>query len=169
MQPRDGTIVIRVTRPSDIEAIVRLTSREFRAASIDARIQSMIGGARWIKVKASVLRNEVTANPRGCFVATRGAEVVGYVTTTVNPAASRGTIANLAVSSICQGRGIGRRLLRRALRHFRKLGLHHAKIETLETNAVGRHLYPSLGFREVARQIHYVLPLDNPPLKGRKK
>ena len=35
-----------------------------------------------------------------------------------------------------------------------------AKIETLEQNPVGQALYPSLGFREVARQIHYAMRLD---------
>ena len=34
-----------------------------------------------------------------------------------------------------------------------------AKIETLEQNTIGRHLYPSLGFREIARQIHYAMSL----------
>jgi len=33
------------------------------------------------------------------------------------------------------------------------------RIETLEQNAIGRQLYPSLGFLEVARQIHYAMPL----------
>ena len=47
-----------------------------------------------------------------------------------------------------------------ALQHFRDCGLTHAKIETLEQNATGQHLYTSLGFREVARQIHYVADLS---------
>ena len=34
-----------------------------------------------------------------------------------------------------------------------------AKIETPEQNARGQALYPKLGFQEVARQIHYVMPL----------
>jgi hypothetical protein len=38
-----------------------------------------------------------------------------------------------------------------------------AKIETLEQNSIGRHLYPSIGFIEVARQIHYALPLLGGP------
>ena len=33
------------------------------------------------------------------------------------------------------------------------------RIETLAHNAVGQHFYPSMGFEEVARQIHYVKPL----------
>ena len=35
-----------------------------------------------------------------------------------------------------------------------------AKIETLEQNPIGQTLYPSLGFQEVARQIHYAMRLD---------
>jgi len=34
-----------------------------------------------------------------------------------------------------------------------------ARIETLEQNPIGRQLYPSLGFLEVARQIHFAIPL----------
>ncbi len=34
-----------------------------------------------------------------------------------------------------------------------------AKIETLEQNATAASLFPKLGFREVARQIHYIKPL----------
>ena len=37
-----------------------------------------------------------------------------------------------------------------------------AKIETLEQNAVGQALYPRAGFKEVARQIHYAMRLDEP-------
>ena len=40
-----------------------------------------------------------------------------------------------------------------------QLGLRQAKIETLDTNLAGQHLYPKLGFVEVARQIHYAMPL----------
>ena len=39
-------------------------------------------------------------------------------------------------------------------------GMSVAKIETLEQNPIGQTLYPSLGFVEVARQIHYALRLD---------
>ena len=56
-----------------------------------------------------------------------------------------------------RGQGLGRRLIEHALAHFRAAGMTIAKIETLEQNAVGRHLYPSVGFVEVARQIHYAM------------
>jgi ribosomal protein S18 acetylase RimI-like enzyme len=32
-------------------------------------------------------------------------------------------------------------------------------IETMENNAIGQRLYPSFGFEEVGRQIHYALKL----------
>ena len=46
-----------------------------------------------------------------------------------------------------------------ALEHFRSLGLAQARIDTLTCNEVGQHLYPAMGFRELARQVHYVMPL----------
>ena len=57
------------------------------------------------------------------------------------------------------GRGLGRRLIEYALNVFRKDGLTHARIETLVQNDVGNHLYQSIGFREVARQIHFCADL----------
>ena len=32
-----------------------------------------------------------------------------------------------------------------------------AKIETVVGNEVGEHLYPAMGFKEVARQTHYIM------------
>ena len=48
-------------------------------------------------------------------------------------------------------------LLEHAIVFFRRSGMEVAKIETLEQNEAGRKLYPSLGFQEVARQIHYAM------------
>ena len=153
-------IRIRRFKPEDTEAITRLTAAVFAPASIDARIEARFGGTSWKRIKGAAVRQELEHNPRGCFVAARGDRVVGYVTTTINPLAARGIIANLAVAAACQGQGVGRRLLARALRHFRQLGLRQAKIETLTTNAAGQWLYPALGFQEVARQIHYAMTLE---------
>ncbi|MEZ4660478.1 MAG: hypothetical protein R2911_23220 [Caldilineaceae bacterium] len=33
------------------------------------------------------------------------------------------------------------------------------RIETLAHNPIGQYLYPSCGFEEIARQVHYVMPL----------
>ena len=161
MKNDNGEIIIRPVRHEDLKSIVEVTEKEFRNASIDAKIEDMIGGAPWIKTKADMLKKETEGNPDGCFVAVSGGEIVGYVTTVINAVASRGVIANLAVSSKVQGRGLGRKLIGRAVEYFREQGLHQAKIETLETNQTGSHLYPSFGFREVVRQIHYIMPLGD--------
>ena len=159
MKNQKDEIIIRTAACSDLKNIVDLTEKEFRSASIDAKIEDMIGGTPWIETKAAVLKSEIEKNPDGCFVAVSDGEVVGYITTAIVSIASRGVIANVAVSSKLQGMGLGRKLIGRAIEHFRKLGLHQAKIETLATNQAGQHLYPSLGFREVERQIHYIMPL----------
>ena len=39
-------------------------------------------------------------------------------------------------------------------------GMTHGKIETLDQNEVGLHLYPKMGFEEVARQVHFVKKLS---------
>ena len=161
MKNQKDEVIIRTAVASDLKDIVALTEKEFRGASIDAKIEDMLGGTPWIETKAVVLKNELEKNPDGCFVAVLDGEVVGYVTTAIISVASRGVIANLAVSSKLQGRGIGRKLIDLAISHFRKLGLHQAKIETLASNQVGQHLYPSLGFREVERQVHYIMPLTD--------
>lgn len=152
---------IRPFRDGDLDAILRITGEVFAPVSIDARIEAMFGRARasWSEIKGQVLRNELSDNPEGCFVAELGGKVVGYITTQINLPASRGVIPNVAVIAAVQGRGLGRRLILRALNHFRGLGLRYAKIETLEDNEVGRRLYPSLGFREVARQVHFAMEL----------
>ena len=160
MKNQKDEIIIRTAVASDLRSIVDLTEKEFRSASIDAKIEDMIGGIPWIETKAAVLKTELEKNPDGCFVAVSGGEVVGYITTVIAGIAARGVIANVAVSSKLQGGGIGKKLIGRALDHFRGLGLHQAKIETLASNQAGQHLYPSLGFREVERQIHYIMPLS---------
>jgi ribosomal protein S18 acetylase RimI-like enzyme len=86
-------------------------------------------------------------------------QAVGYVTLKFDPETKIGWIHNMAVAAGVRNQGLGRRLLEHALDRFRAGGMTVAKIETLEQNPVGRHLYPALGFREVARQIHYAMDL----------
>jgi ribosomal protein S18 acetylase RimI-like enzyme len=95
---------------------------------------------------------------------------VGYVTMQFDRESKIGWIHNLAVDASLRGQGLGRRLIEHALDRFRAAGMTVAKIETLEQNEIGKHLYPALGFREVARQIHYAMPLiqynSAPPSNG---
>jgi len=156
-------IVIRQARPDDFEAIASVTAEVFRPFALEAHIQEAIGnagGQEWLRIKTAEIERDRRADPEGCFVAERGGRVVGYLTSALSPFVSRGRIVDLAVAAECQGRGVGRRLIETALARFRRLGLKQAKIETLTCNPVGRHLYPAVGFKEIARQIHYIVPLE---------
>ena len=71
-----------------------------------------------------------------------------------------GWIANLAVDPAFHKRGVGRALLEYSLAYFRVQGVKLVRIETNDENQVSQHLYPQLGFREAARQIHYAMKLE---------
>lgn len=163
MKTRSNPVTVRTARPEDIDAIIAITKEVFGPFALEALIARKLGtsdSVSWIDIKAQDLRRELIGGCDVCFVAEMGGRLVGYATNYINQLASRGTIANLAVSAACQGLGVGRLLLERSLERFRELGLKQAKIETLECNETGQHLYTSVGFQEVVRQIHYVMPLD---------
>ena len=70
-----------------------------------------------------------------------------------------GRIPNLAVDPGARGSGIGSALIQHAIDYMRAEGMAMGKIETLVQNERGQALYPRFGFQEVARQIHFVMPL----------
>jgi ribosomal protein S18 acetylase RimI-like enzyme len=153
---------IRPYCPSDLEELKRITVEGFTGVSIDHGIEEQFGsinGHDWRWRKARHIDADVARDPAGVFVAEDDGQVVGYVTTWLDRAGGIGNIPNLAVAATHRNQGLGRTLLEFALDHFRQAGLTHAKIETLAQNAVGNHLYPSLGFVEVARQVHFVAKL----------
>ncbi|MEO8496847.1 MAG: GNAT family N-acetyltransferase [Planctomycetota bacterium] len=154
---------IRRYQPTDLETIKRLTVEAFDGVSIDRNIEDQFGPINnhdWRWRKARHIDFDVQRDAHGVFVAEIDGQVVGYITTFRDRDAGMGLIPNLAVDAGQRGRGIGRKLIEYALQHFRQEGLTHAKIETLDQNDVGQSLYPSLGFREVARQIHYCMALE---------
>ena len=154
---------IRLYRPDDLPALKQITVEAFDGVSIDHAMEQNFGLVRqhdWKWRKARHLEVDVERDPTGVFVCEAEGRIVGYITTWQDREAGLGHIPNLALVPACRGRGWGRLLIEHALAHFRRCGLSHAKIETLAHNDAGQHLYPSLGFREVARQIHYVAALD---------
>ena len=153
---------IRLFQPTDLDDLKRLTTEGFVGVSIDHGIEETFGVINahdWRWRKARHIDEDVARDPAGVFVAEDGGQIVGYITTWKDREAGIGHIPNLAVAASHRNQGLGRTLLEYALNHFRAAGLTHAKIETLAQNAVGNHLYPSLGFMEVARQVHFVAKL----------
>ena len=161
-------IAIRPYRESDRPAVRELTVAGFEGVSIDHNIDRQVGpiaGRDWRWRKSRDIDRDIDVLGAELSVAEddESGAVVGYVTMQCDAQTRIGWIHNLAVSARVRGGGLGRRLLEHALEHFRAAGMTVAKIETLEQNPVGRHLYPSVGFVEVARQIHYAMPLTDEP------
>lgn len=157
-------MIIRKYRPSDRETLKDITINCFDgASSIDHNIERLFGlinKKNWACRKKRQIDDDINANSDDIFVAEVNDTPIGYVIMRLNHENKIGLISNIAVLSEHRGSGIGRTLIEEALGHFRDKGMKLARIETLDTNQVGQHLYPAYGFKEVARQIHYALPLE---------
>ena len=136
-------VQIRSANPADLPALQALHRQAF-------------GGKAEAKLVALLIERGKSAVS---LVAEVDGQVVGYVTTRLNRFKSIGQIPNLAVDPAYRNRGIASTLIQRALDYFREERMAFAKIETLAQNERGQSLYPKFGFVEVARQIHYVMPL----------
>jgi ribosomal protein S18 acetylase RimI-like enzyme len=157
-------MTIRPFRREDLERVRQITVESFEPVSIDRNIERDFGpvaGKDWRERKARDVTVDCEVQPEGVFVAEEDGEVVGYVTTRLDRFTGIGRIPNLAVDAGHRGGGIGSDLIRHAIEWMREQGMAMAKIETLVQNERGQALYPRFGFREVARQIHYVMRLED--------
>jgi len=155
--------LIRRFAEGDREVLADITALAFDGVSIDQNIERIFGpiaGTGWQWRKKSQIENDIAANPDGILVYEEDGRVLGYITTRVDMRTRIGWIPNMAVHPARQGRGIGKQLLQAALAYLRQRGMEYARIETLEQNTVGLRFYPSMGFKEVARQIHYIKRLE---------
>jgi ribosomal protein S18 acetylase RimI-like enzyme len=149
---------IRRYRPEDLPAIKQLTLDSFAGVTLEQNVEDKLGqlhGHDWRWRKARHLDEDAAVHPAGIFVAELQGRIVGYITTRLDPEAGRGRIPNLAVARELRGQGLGRQLIEHALDYFRREGLVYAMIETMAQNEIGNRLYPSCGFIEVARQVHF--------------
>jgi len=149
---------IRLFQPSDLNELKRITIEGFEGIAIDQSVETALGilnGHDWRWRKARHVDEDIEANPTGVFIAEEGGIVLGYISTRVDYEGGKGRIPNLAVEQSARGRGIGRRLIEYALEYLRCEGITFVMIETMENNPVGQHLYPSCGFVETCRQIHF--------------
>jgi ribosomal protein S18 acetylase RimI-like enzyme len=164
-------IHIRPFQEADRPVVRQLTIAAFEGVSIDHNIEVRLGlvaSRDWRFRKSRDIDRDIDEPGAKVAVAEDDCSgaVVGYVTMQCDRETRIGWIHNLAVETETRGRGLGRRLIEHALAHFRAAGMEIAKIETLEQNPIGRHLYPSVGFLEVARQIHYAMALGDRPDDG---
>lgn len=161
------TTRIRPARASDRQALRAMTIQGFEGVSIDHGIERALGPVRGLDWKSRKARHvdDDLDHPEGEVAVAEDEEgrPIGYVSMRFDRGSRVGWIPNLVVLPDARGRGLGRSLLEHALARFRAEGMSIAKIETLEQNEVGRHLYPSVGFVESARQVHFAMRLDQEP------
>lgn len=156
-------MTIRPYQPADLATLREITVEAFNGVSIDQAIEAeygLINGKHWQFRKGRHVDDDAARDPAGIFVLERDGEIAGYISTRMDIEAGIGFIPNLVLTPQHRGQGWGRKLIRYALERFREAGLTHARIETLAQNDVGNHLYRSMGFREIARQIHFCASLD---------
>lgn len=154
---------IRPFQPSDLETLKTITAICFDGVSIDQNIEQLYGlihGRDWRWRKKRHIDDDAEINAPGILVAEVDGQIVGYVSTRIDPASRIGGIPNFAVLPPFQQRGIGRRLLEEAVAYLAAAGMTYARIETLDQNDVGANFYPDFGFQEVARQINYIMPIS---------
>jgi ribosomal protein S18 acetylase RimI-like enzyme len=156
-------MIIRKFQEADRAVIKEITAICFEGVAIDYAMEErygLIDGKDWRYRKVRHIDNDIVANADGIFVAEIDQQVIGYITTRIDPDTKIGGIPNLGVLPAHRGAGIGRQLIETAIAYTKEQGMIHLRIETLAHNPIGQYLYPSCGFQEVARQIHYVLPLE---------
>ena len=156
------SVEIRPYQPDDLAELRRITVEAFEGLALDQRIEEQVGIVHkkdWRWRKARDVDDDVSANSAGVFVARQGNKILGYISTRLDREAGKGRIPNLAVVPDARGSGLGRRLIEHALNYFRQEGMAVAVIETMAYNEVGNHLYPSCGFVEVGRQVHFARKL----------
>ncbi len=155
-------MVLRPFQSSDLEELRRITVEGFEGIAIDQNVEQALGlrGEHdWRWRKARHVDEDVEANATGVFVAEENGKILGYISTRLERETGKGRIPNLAVDREARGKGVGRRLIAHAVDYFRQQGMTFVMIETMVNNPVGQHLYPSCGFVEIGRQIHYAMKL----------
>lgn len=157
-----ATMQIRAYRDDDLSTLRAIMVAAFDGVSIDQNIERQFGGINgrdWSWRKGRHLDADVQQDQDGIFVGEVNGKIVGFISTWCDKEAGIGHIPNLALAEGHRGHGLGRQLIEHALDHFRRAGMHCVRIETLDQNSIGCHLYTSMGFEEVAHQIHFVKPL----------
>ena len=156
-------IRIRAYCPDDLDTLRAMTVEAFEGVSIDQNIErqfGLIGGHDWRFRKGRHVDDDARLRADGIFVAELpDGTIAGFISTWQDREAGLGHVPNLVVAADRRGQGVGRMLLRYAADRFREAGLTHARIETLDQNPIGNHLYRSVGFSEVARQVHFCADL----------
>lgn len=151
--------MIRTWNDKERDRIREIALAAFPGLSIEERIEHtlLLPADTWQELRCKSI-DDFLDQAAQVFVFEEEGQILGYIILLISGQVGR--VANLAVDPAFHKRGIGRALLEHALVYFRAQGLKLVRIETNDENQVSQHLYPLLGFKEAARQIHYAMKLE---------
>ncbi len=141
-------LTIREVGPADHDAVLALAPRltEGVAAWRDApAVLSAVVG--WVEGSLT----QAGDDPKACFVAETGGEIVGFVSVTEQEHWSGvvdGYVGELVVAAEHSGQGIGGRLMEYAETWSSERGLTHLTLATGAANQAARGFYGSRGYLE---------------------
>jgi ribosomal-protein-alanine N-acetyltransferase len=135
-------------------AVVAPSLPEIRAMRRDdlAQVAAIEASAYEFPWSPGIFRDCLQAG-HGCWVLDEAGGVIGYGI--LSAAAGEAHVLNLCVAPAHQGRGHGRRLLRRLLDTARWHGAERVFLEVRPSNPAAQALYERSGFNEIARRPNY--------------
>lgn len=146
MEESFADFVIRPIHPDDASALADLEAR-------------CAGAATWGRDGYQKL----DPNESNGWAAQKNDRILGFIL--IRRIADEMEILNLAVDSDARRRGIGRRLLQRALQEADQHGVTQLHLEVRESNAAARAFYSSAGFAEHGhRKNYYSQPVEDATL-----
>ncbi|MCX7591575.1 MAG: GNAT family N-acetyltransferase [Kiritimatiellae bacterium] len=162
---REGDLLVRPARSSDIPSILEITRAAFGPYSL-ARIREdffgqKLGGREWYEHKNRSVADFCRQHILETVVAESAGHVVGYATYHFEEDSEVAVIGNNAVHPDFQGRGIGSRLQREIDRRMREEGYTQFYVATLGNDLPAQRVYEKLGYQRVAETYHYLRKLED--------
>ncbi|WP_435145469.1 ribosomal protein S18-alanine N-acetyltransferase [Halobaculum sp. P14] len=148
--PGEDGIDVRVVTRADLLSVFRIEQAVFTQPWPFAAFENLLDAEGFFVATA-----DAAADVGADGIA--AADVLGYVVADVLRDHGRdiGHVKDIAVRPGGQGHGVGRRLLRRALRRLATVGASVVKLEVRESNHRAQSLYRSEGFEPVRRVSQY--------------
>lgn len=152
-------MLIRGYRPSDQEAVERITKEAWRGVTIAEIREQHFGiiGEPWADQKAKAILSKCNAHPERAVVAETEGQVVGYATFSFALGGEIGAVTDNAVDPAWQGRGIGTKLITHVVEILKSSGVKMLEVQTFEHDTPARRVYERVGFQEVAKTVHYMM------------
>jgi dTDP-4-amino-4,6-dideoxy-D-galactose acyltransferase len=157
------TAAVRVARPEDLPALEGLA----RTAHSDSRFWNdpHFARAHCAELYATWIRKAVQGQADAVFVATSGAQAVGYISCHARGAGpdAHAEIGLVAVAEAARGQGLGGALVRAALLWAQARGLTRTSVVTQGRNAAALRLYAAHSFVVQRQQVWQHLWLSHEP------